>query len=141
MNKRPLSISIISWIFIILGGVMIISMFRPVPEDVEWHMSQFRVRHPIIYLQFLLMPYLAFVCGLFMFLGFQWARWLFVCWFGDNMIAKVVHSPATMLPQALLFGVIMFFLYRPAATAFFNATALKIASHLPKQNETKTGPA
>ena len=51
--------------------------------------------------------------------GYHWARWVFVLYFGYNVIGNVVRGPLLLILPGLLFGLAVFFLFRPQANAFF----------------------
>jgi hypothetical protein len=64
--------------------------------------------------------------------GFNWARWLFVLWFGYNVIGPFVLGSPKPTPQNLLGTLLMvtaaYLVFRPAATAFFRTPA-SVAPH------------
>ena len=60
--------------------------------------------------------------GVFMLYGFNWARWLLVVWLGFHVIIGVLHSSVQLLVHSLLLVVVVFFLFRPAASEYFRAT-------------------
>jgi uncharacterized membrane protein len=117
MNKRPASVTIISWLFIALGGISLIAgLFRPGgttasganaadPAIDTWLVPGVRI--------------LAVVCGAFMLRGFNWARRLLVVWIAYHVILSALHSTLQLVVHGLLFGVALYFLFRPAATAYF----------------------
>ncbi|RMG34499.1 MAG: hypothetical protein D6725_14190 [Planctomycetota bacterium] len=62
-----------------------------------------------------------FVCGLGMLGGRNWARWLYVIWNVTALAVGAVTSPwkVMMIPGLVVFLVVVFFLFRPNATAYF----------------------
>jgi hypothetical protein len=54
-----------------------------------------------------------------MLFGQNWARWLTAAWIGYHVYLSVHHKASELIIHALLFIVIVFFLFRPAATAYF----------------------
>ena len=58
-------------------------------------------------------------CGVFMLYGRNWARWLLVVWIGFHIVIGFWHSLGAGLVHAGLFGVVLFFLFRPPASAYF----------------------
>jgi len=118
MSKRPRSVTIISWIFIVVGGIaLIMSLLRS-----GHYISEFRSQHPVLYVLSFLGPVLAVVCGVFMLAGFNWARWLLVVWFANTVLGNLLYSPLRLLLPGLLFAVAAFFLSRPPATEYFRGT-------------------
>jgi uncharacterized membrane protein len=112
MSKRPLSITIIGWIFILTGGIGLL-----------YHLTELNLQHPFDddVLWVCSVRVLAVVGGVFLLYGFNWARWLLVVWMGFHIIISAMHSPLQLLVHSLLFGVILFFLFRPRASAYFRA--------------------
>ena len=112
MNKRPLSITIISWIFIITGGIGLV-----------YHLTELNVQHPLENdtVWVCSVRFLAVLGGAFMIYGFNWARWLLVLWMAFHIVISAMHSLRQLLVHSLLFGAILFFLFRPRASAYFQA--------------------
>jgi hypothetical protein len=113
MNKRPLSITLISWIFIAAGSV-----------GVAYHASELKTQHSfesdILWVVFVRL--LAIIGGVFMLRGHNWARWLLVAWMAYHIVLSALHSVMEVAMHALLFGVIGYFLFRPKASAYFRGT-------------------
>ncbi len=61
------------------------------------------------------------VTGIFMLRGANWARMLYIIWSALGFLFSFITSPARLavIPGFLLYLVIVFFLLRPIATAFF----------------------
>src|SRR5438067_116289 len=109
MSKRPRSVTVVSWIFIVFGAIALLTSLLP-KFGAEASIAEFRSQHPFRYSLLYVGPILAVVCGAFMLRGFNWARWLLVVWFGYNVIGNVLHAPSRLLLPGLLFGVAVFFL-------------------------------
>ena len=62
---------------------------------------------------------LQILCGVLMLYGFNWGRWLLVVWLGFHVIIGLMHSPLQFLVHILMMAVILFFLFRPEASAYF----------------------
>ena len=116
MNKRPLSITIISWIFIITGGIGLVYQLtelnfqHPLENDTVWVCS---------------VRFLAVVGGVFMLYGFNWTRWLLVLWMVFHIVISAMHSWQQLLVHSLLFAAILFFLFRPRASAYFRTRGVE----------------
>lgn len=105
MNKRPRSITVISWIFIAVGVIALLyHLLPPVEGGLVW-VCVVRI--------------LAVLCGVFMLHGFNWARWLLLVWIAYHVILSVFHSPFELAVHGLLFAVIAYFLFRPKASVYF----------------------
>lgn len=122
MNKRPTPITIIAWFLIAIGGISIISTTAMInnPQVIELMQKSplpASVQYALNYIGLSIMM----VSGYGMLKGFNWARLLYVIWTIISFVIGFATSPmkAMMLPGLVIFGIIVFFLYRPQATAFF----------------------
>ena len=119
MNKRPPAITIIGWLFIVSGGVGLayhlteIDLQHPFEEDTSW----------ICFVRLL-----AAIGGVFLLKGFNWARWLLVAWMAFHIVISALHSFSQLLVHSLLFGVILYFLFRPRSSAYFQRRSNEPAS-------------
>jgi hypothetical protein len=118
MDKRPRSITVISWIFIALGTIGFLASLLPYLDiPPAQRIVEFKA-HWIVYLARIL----AVVSGVFMLYGFNWARWLLVVWMGFHIILSILHSPLQLLMHAVIFAVILYFLFRQTASTYFQGT-------------------
>ena len=112
MKKRPLSVTIISWLFVAAGVV-----------GLAYHLTEFKTLHPfqsdVVWVA--LLRLMAIVCGTFMLRGNNWARWLSVAWLAYHVILSGFHSPQELILHSMLFAILACFLFRPEATAYFLA--------------------
>jgi uncharacterized membrane protein HdeD (DUF308 family) len=112
MNKRPLAVTVIGWIFIVAGVIGLayhireLNPQRPFKDDVIW---------------VLLVRLLAVLGGLFLLRGREWARWILLIWMAYHVILSAVHSIFELIMHTLLFAVIAYFLFRPRVSAYFRA--------------------
>lgn len=113
MKKRPLPVTIISWIFIAVGGAALLTSL------ISEAASRIQSGHPLIFWLTLFIQILGIISGVFMLYGFNWARWLLACWLGYHIIISALHSPLEVLVHSLLFAVVLYFIFRPQATAYF----------------------
>lgn len=112
MNKRPLAVSIVSWIFIATGTL-----------GLAFHLRDFKGPQPFQYdlVWVSLVRLAAIVSGAFMLRGKNWARWLALAWIGFHVVISFFHSWQQVLVHGLLFLLIAYFLFRPEASAYFEA--------------------
>ena len=112
MNKRPLSVVIISCVFIAVGTV-----------GLAYHATDFKRQGPFQYEVALicLVRLMAIVAGVFMLRGQNWARWLATAWLAYHVILSAFHSVSQTLTHAVLLAVIAYFLFRPRVSAYFRA--------------------
>ena len=114
MNQRPISVTIISLIFIVAGALGLV-----------YHLPDLKVQHPfhsdIVWIS--LVRLLAIVAGAFMLRGNNWARWVAVAWIGFHVIVSAFHPWQELAVHGVLFVIIVFFLFRPVANRFFGTRA------------------
>ena len=106
--QRPRSITIISWLFIVFGAIALVSGLVTTDLASHWyiHLSRF----------------LQIVAGVFMLYGRNWARWLLVVWMAFHIVVGALHSVLFLLMHVAIFSVILFFLFRRQASAYFSNT-------------------
>jgi len=63
------------------------------------------------------------VAGVFMLYGRNWARWLLVAWMAFHIVLSALHSALQLLMHAVIFSVILYFLFRRPASAYFRAAS------------------
>jgi hypothetical protein len=123
MDKRPRSITVISWIFIAVGGIALLSGLLPYFDATAAHrIAEVKSQHPLEFWMIPIVRLVAVLCGVFMLCGFNWARWLLVVWLGWHVILSLLHSRFELLVHSLLFAVVLYFLFRPQASAYFRGT-------------------
>jgi hypothetical protein len=121
MNKRPLSITIIGWIFIVVGIVSFL-----------YHLTELRAHQfqwELVWICFV--RFLAIVAGVCLLRGFNWARWLLVIWIAYHVALSFFHSAFEVVIHTLLLAVIAYFLFRPQASVYFRG-AKPDTLHKPK---------
>ncbi len=115
MDRRPRSITIICWIFIAVGSIALLISLLSIADTAAAQRTADLKAHwmiPVVQL-------LALLAGIFMLYGFNWARWLLVVWLGFHVILSVLHSTFELLVHSLLFAVVLYFLFRRPASAYF----------------------
>ena len=111
MRQRPLSITIISWIFIIFGSIALLSGVLPFSDlKSHWYIHLSRI--------------LQIVAGVFMLYGRNWARWLLVVWIAFHIVVGALHGIVTLVMHVVIFSVILFFVFRRDANEYFARTRL-----------------
>lgn len=115
MKERPLSITIISWLFILFGSIALLSGLLPIGGATTDQFVAELKSHWMVHLSRLA----SIVSGLFMLRGFNWARWLLVAWIAFHIVIGALHSIAQLLTHVAIFSVVLFFLFRPKASAYF----------------------
>jgi hypothetical protein len=105
MLQRPRSITIISWIFIVFGSIALIGGLVTTDLKSHWYVHLSRL--------------LQIVAGVFMLYGRNWARWLLVLWIAFHIVISALHSTLLLLMHVAIFSVILFFVFRRQASAYF----------------------
>ena len=124
MKKRPISVTIVSWVYIVagIGGIAA-------------HASELDLRHPFSndVVLALIVRLLAVVAGTFMLRGANWARWLAIVWIAFHVVLSAFHSFPSAAFHALLLAVFAYFLCRGQANTYFHARGsdLNVVSQMP----------
>jgi len=108
MNRRPLSVTVISWLFIAAGAI-----------GLAYHLTEFKGQFEYGLALVSLVRLLAILSGLFMLRGSNWARWLLLVWILYHVILSAFHSLSELAIHSLLLVVVAYFLLRPKASAYF----------------------
>jgi hypothetical protein len=119
MKARPLSVTIIAWLFMIFGSIALLSGLLPLTgANVSQLIAEFKT-HWMVHLSRVVQV----VSGLFMLRGHNWARWLGIIWIAFHIVVGALHGWVQFLTHVLIFSVILFFLFRPRANEYFARTA------------------
>ena len=118
--------------FIAVGSIALAYHLQP------QHTVEFRA-HPSLGNELIwvcLVRMLAIISGVFMLRGWNWARWLLVVWLAYHVALSALHSVFEVIVHGLLFGVIVYFLFRAAANAFFRRTSVSPIQNAPEKHTT-----
>ena len=114
MKKRPLAVTILSWLLIVVGLVGLV-----------YHAQELDLRQPFqndtVWVE--LVRVVAIVSGIFMLRGRYWARLLAMAWIAFHVVISIFHSWSQVAMHALILLVFAFFLSRPAANRYFGSDA------------------
>ncbi len=113
--ERPRSITIIGWIFIVFGSIALLTSLLEIFNTATAQRGAYLKGHwmiPVVRL-------LALLAGVFMLYGYNWARWLLVVWLAYHVVLGAFHSPLELVIHSLLFAVVLYFLFRRQASAYF----------------------
>jgi hypothetical protein len=124
MNKRPLSITVVGWVFVCVGIVSVAAgtwrfMLNRPHENGFGNSHQNSVDLGLVWVSALV----AIVGGAFLLRGRNWARWLLVVWMGLHIILSMLHSAFELVVHSVLFGVVLCFLVRASASEYFRGTS------------------
>jgi len=140
MTKRPLSISIIGWLFIAVGCITF--PFGVVRFLQDIHTQDPAASRPHLVNDFILASisrFLAILGGICTLRGYKWSRWLLLAWMGFHVIISIWHSPMQLVVHAVMFIVLVYFLcFRTSASEYFRG----VTPERPQQPiNDDTGPA
>ncbi len=117
MQKRPLSITIISWLFILFGSIALLSGVLPFVHMDAAQLAAELKSHWMVHLSRIV----EIIGGVFMLYGHNWARWLMVAWILFHIVIGALHSPLQFVLHLVIFSVVLFFLFRRPASEFFTS--------------------
>jgi len=123
MIERPTSITIISWILIIMGGVSLVSTSTQInnPQVLEL-MSKSPIPIPLQYTMTYAGLIVLIISGAAMLWGHNWARLLYAIWSAIGLVIGLATSPVKMImiPSVIVYLIIISFLFRRVANEFFS---------------------
>lgn len=108
MNQRPLSVAVISWLFVAAAAI-----------GLAYHLTEFKGQFEYGLVWVCIVRLLAILSGLFMLRGSNWARWLLLVWIVYHVILSVFHTLSELAVHSLLLAVVAYFLFRPKASGYF----------------------
>ncbi|PJZ50723.1 hypothetical protein [Leptospira saintgironsiae] len=124
MKIKPVSITIISWILIVLSGVGMVSSIVTYSVNEQAIEILKQTSHIPLQIQFLIAGTALIVqaiCGIGFLQGLNWSRILFVVSSIAGILYSYLTSPikVTLIFSVVFFGVVCFFLFRPISNKFF----------------------
>lgn len=121
MQKRPLAVTVIGWIFIAVGTVGMLSDIWSWTIRDPHYLSELGTQGFIDLSLVWASRLLALSAGAFTLRGFNWARWQLVVWMSFHIVLSYFHSPWELLAHTLLFAPIVYYLFRQQSSMFFGA--------------------
>ena len=110
MKNRPLPVSIVSILFIIVGCVGFV-----------YHLKEFSAPnaklYELLWIQFVRI--IAIVCGILLLLAVNWARWLAIAWLLFHVIISAFNSTSEMIMHIVFLLLVVVLLYLPESSAYF----------------------
>jgi hypothetical protein len=126
MEKRPLSLSIIGWFMIVTGILGLLGILFTFNNPMAARVYEHSPLPMSVHLGLgLVGTLIAAICGYGVLKGFNWSRFLYVGWSLIGFAVSVLTVPVTtiIILSVVFFLVIVFFLFRPAANAWFSGAA------------------
>jgi len=110
MNRRPILITIVGCLLLVVGIAGSIFHFR------ELGLQQaFRGVNIWIFV----VEFVAIVAGVFLLRGENWARWLAIAWIAFHVVVSFFDSGRKVATHVVILLLFAYFLFRPAANAYF----------------------
>ena len=114
MTKRPVSVTILAWIYIAVGALTFVFPFLPTAPPLQ---------SDVIWAE--LLRFAAVVSGAYMLRASNWARWLAIIWIGVHVIISAFHPVFELAVHSVICALAAYFLFRPAATRYFRRAAVQ----------------
>ena len=112
MNKRPVFVTVLSYVLIVAGSI-----------GIAYHLTEFKSTPPSEYLLVLLVRLVAIVGGVFLLRGKDWARWLAIAWIAFHLVISIFDTKKGILVHAVVLIAFCVLLFLPAANRYFRARA------------------
>ena len=122
MKTRPTSVTVISWVLVVWGGLSLITstlMWKnPLTKEI---MARGPLPVPVQYAMIYVGILVMIASGLAMLKGQNWARLLYVIWNPVGFLIGLATSPmkTATIPGLIIYAVIVFFLFRPKVNQYF----------------------
>lgn len=113
MNKRPLSVTVVGWLYIATGAMALV-----------FHLTEWKPQHPFQYdiILMALVNLIAVVSGVYILRGTNWARWLALAWIAFHVALSVFHPWSELVMHSLLCLAVGYFLFRQPAAQYFRVS-------------------
>lgn len=109
-TQRPLSVTFVACAYIAVGAIAFVYQLREFVTRAAFH-------YDVVWIE--MTELLAFVCGIFLLRGQNWARWMALAWMAFHVVLSAFHAASEFLIHLLFCAVIGWVLFRPAAKRFF----------------------
>jgi hypothetical protein len=115
MNRRPLSVTVIAWLYIVAGSVALIYHLLPQRSGFQKQISSFELLSACV------IRLLAILAGVFLLRSCNWARWLAVAWMVYHVVLSWFHPFSELAFHAVFLVLIVWSLFHRRASEYFRA--------------------
>jgi hypothetical protein len=115
-NTRPLSVTVLAWLYIGVGTVGFVSHFTGIHARNVF-------RYDGIWIE--LVEVLAIVCGAFMLRGRNWARWLAIAWMAFHVVLSAFGAFHEFAIHCVFCAAIARLVFRSESARYFRATRIE----------------
>jgi hypothetical protein len=120
MNRRPVAVTIIAWLFIATGALGLAKDWLPLlGSNAARHAAELRAEGAAMLALIWAVRALAVVGGVGLLKGQDWSRWLLVAWMVFHAALSAGHSMEALLVHCAIFALIGYVLFRPESSRFF----------------------
>ncbi len=109
--KRPISVTILAGLYIATGVAGFVSHFQGM------------LASPFEGIAVEIVEIVAVLCGAFLFLGRNWARWVALAWIALHLVLSAFHTLQEFAQHALFCVAIAWTLFSPGAARYFSPRA------------------
>lgn len=123
MKKRPISVTVISWILIVTSSLTLITtLFTLNNPMVRDFMGKSMLPIEIQFILIFVGVTVTLVSGIAMLKGLYWSRLLYAAWGVIGYTIQLVTSPmkTSLIPGFIVFAIMIVFLFRPKANDYFS---------------------
>src|SRR6266850_2256591 len=106
--KRPLPVTILGCLFIVVGLVGFV-----------YHLSESPLDRWVVLIS--IVRIIAVVGGVFLLMGHNWARWLILAWLAFHVVVSAFHSLSESIAHVVLLIIVGYVLLRPPASKYFQS--------------------
>jgi len=118
--RRPRSITIIAWLFIVVGTAGLLNDLWPLlTANAARQLAKLKADGLADLGPAWTSRLLAIVGGVGLLRGHNWARWLLVAWMAFHIGLSALHSSAALLTHAVIFAPLLYLLFRPTIEPYF----------------------
>jgi hypothetical protein len=128
MKVRPASVTVIAWILIVIGGMSLILTTAMLNNpSVKLLMVRTSLPLPVQYVITYVGQMVMITSGFAMLERQNWARLLYVIWSAIGFLIGLATSPikAAIIPELVLYAVVVFFLFRPKVNRYFGRSEVE----------------
>jgi hypothetical protein len=133
-RRSPLSITLIGWLFILVGAAGLLNDLWPLLTDASRQLAKLKADGLADLGPAWTSRLLAIVGGAGLLRGHNWARWLLVAWMVFHIGLSLLHSVPELLTHIAFFTPLLYLLFRRPLEPFFhreNAGRAEEAKHHP----------
>ena len=106
MDKRPLPVAVIGYVYIAMGAIGFVYHFGDLRTEGGF-------RYDVLGIELIRLA--AIVCGVFLLRNHNWARWAAVAWMGFHVVVSAFHSVPELAMHGVFLALIAWFLFRTGA--------------------------